>query len=190
MMFLFDFSIKWRFTGFISIPFTHSPYTERLHIVFAIGNSLMNASNRKQRDILIKSLPSANLVYDSHPTIIPPSFVNIVEFLRAHWAMNNDVCQQIQLGDYSLWKSECTWTFWNDEYLTVENNVSVECTGHSSGSAHLLCYSTICYVFSFFLLFSRLYQCLVSLFIFGHKCSEWVEKWHVVLMANDSHKQL
>lgn len=77
------------------------------------------------KDILIKILPSANLVYDSHPTIIPPNFVNIVEFPRAHWAMNNDVCQQIQLGDYSLWKWECTWTFWNGKYLTVENMVQL-----------------------------------------------------------------
>lgn len=111
----------------------------------------MNASKTVNKDNLIKILPSANLVYDSHPTITPPSFVNIVEFLRAHWAMNNDVCQQIQLGDYSLWKSECTWTFLKcwilDTLWKYLFQLNAPATG---GSARLLCDSTLCYFFSFF----------------------------------------
>lgn len=47
-------------------------------------------------------LPLANLGYDWHLRTTPPMYVNNVEFPLAHWAANNDVCQRIQLGDYSL----------------------------------------------------------------------------------------
>lgn len=60
---------------------------------------------------------------------------------------------------------------------------------HCGGSARLLC-ATLFFVTLFFRFFYRfsslLFQCLICVFVFGHKCSEWVEKWHVVLMANDS----
>lgn len=61
-----------------------------------------NKKNLKKRRIADRFLPLAALSGDLRRVAALRGFANTVEFLRAHFVVNNVFYPQIQLGDYSL----------------------------------------------------------------------------------------
>lgn len=65
-------------------------------------------------------LPSANLVYGSHPKKVPPNFLNIAICLQVRLATSNAACLHIPLGDY-IWTKVYIETCWTLHFKQTIN---------------------------------------------------------------------